>query len=94
MLARLKKRDHEEYVLRRAKELAESGRFTGWLGIEFELRYVEGFDLARAWLNYAPIREELDIICGQAKTRSSIASGVALRTKVGPPGQNHPSART
>jgi hypothetical protein len=72
MRARLKKRDQEVYVLRRAKELAESGRFTGWLGIEFELRYGEGFELARAWLDYAPVREELDIICRQAQSRRSL----------------------
>jgi hypothetical protein len=69
MHARLKKRDQEKYVLRRAKELAESGRFTGWLGIEFELRYAEGFELARAWLGYAPVKDELDIICRQARAR-------------------------
>jgi hypothetical protein len=73
MCARLKKRDHEEYVLRRAKELAESGRFSGWLGIEFELRYGEGFELARVWLDYAPLREELDIICRQAQAKRSRA---------------------
>jgi hypothetical protein len=72
MPAKLKKRDQEEYVLRRAKELAESGRFTGWTGIEFELRYAEGFELARAWLDYAPVREELDLICRQARARKSL----------------------
>jgi hypothetical protein len=71
MPARLKKRDQEEYVLRRAKELAASGRFAGWLGIEFELRYGEGFELAHAWLDYPPVRAELDIICQQAKTGRS-----------------------
>jgi hypothetical protein len=74
LLAKLKKRDHEEYVLRRARELAESGRFSGWLGIEFELRYGEGFELAHTWLDYPPVRAELDIICQQAKTRGSLAS--------------------
>jgi hypothetical protein len=74
MHAGLKKRDKEKYVLRRAKELAESGRFTGWLGIEFELRYTEGFELARAWLDYAPVKDELDIICRQARARKSRGS--------------------
>jgi hypothetical protein len=75
MTARLKKRDQEEYVLRRAKELAESGRFSGWMGIEFELRYGEGFELAHAWLDYPPVRAELDIICQQAKTGRSLDLG-------------------
>jgi hypothetical protein len=36
------KKFREEYVRRRARELAESGRFERWQGIEFELRFVEG----------------------------------------------------
>jgi hypothetical protein len=53
LLARLKKRDQEEYVLRRAKELAESGRFSGWMGIEFELRYGEGLNwLTLGWTTH------------------------------------------
>jgi hypothetical protein len=52
-------KQREEYVRRRARELAESGRFSGWLGIEFELRYVEGFQEARVWSEEVPIREEL-----------------------------------
>jgi hypothetical protein len=71
MTARLKKRDQEEYVLRRAKELAESGRFSGWMGIQFELRYGEGFELAHTWLDYPPLRAELDNICQEAKTKTS-----------------------
>jgi hypothetical protein len=64
-----KKKDREEYVRRRAKELAESGRFEGWQGIEFELRFVEAFPEAGVWLGNRPIREELDILCRQAKSR-------------------------
>jgi hypothetical protein len=40
---RLKRRDLKEHVLHRARELAESGRFEGWQGIEFQLRFFEGF---------------------------------------------------
>jgi hypothetical protein len=54
-----KKKDREEYVRRRARELADSGRFERWQGIEFELRFVEGFPEARIWLAGEPIREEL-----------------------------------
>jgi hypothetical protein len=63
------RKNSKEYVRRRAKELAESGRFSGWLGIEFELRYVEGLQKARVWLDSEPIRDELDILCRQAKSR-------------------------
>jgi hypothetical protein len=69
-----RKRDHKDYVRRRTLELAESGRFEGWLGIEFELRYVEGFQKARIWLDYGPIREELDILCRYARTRKSAST--------------------
>jgi hypothetical protein len=63
------RRNNSEYVHRRAIELAKSGRFSGWLGVEFELRYVEGLQKARVWLDSEPIREELDILCRQAKSR-------------------------
>ena len=39
---RLKRGQEKEYVLRRAKELAEFGRFEGWQGIEFQLRLFDG----------------------------------------------------
>jgi hypothetical protein len=71
MRAASKRRDHQQYVLRRAKELAESGQFAGWLEIELELRYVEGFQQARIWLDDVTIREELDIVCQRARTRGS-----------------------
>jgi hypothetical protein len=63
------KRDRKMYVRRRARELAASGRFSGWLSIEFELRYVEGHQQARIWLDDVLIREELDILCQQARSR-------------------------
>jgi hypothetical protein len=63
-----KKRELKEHVLRRARELAESGRFEGWQGIEFELRFFEGFPKARTWL-IGPFRRELDDLCRQAKSR-------------------------
>jgi hypothetical protein len=57
------------YVSRRAKELAESGQFERWQGIEFELRFIEGVSEARVWLGNSHIRDELDILCRQAKSR-------------------------
>jgi len=56
-----KKKDREEYVRRRAKELAESGRFERWQGIEFELRFVEGLPEAGVWLGNQ--QDEVDILC-------------------------------
>jgi hypothetical protein len=63
------KKFREEYVRRRARQLAESGRFERWQGIEFELRFVEGVREAGAWLGNEPLREELDILCQRAKWR-------------------------
>ena len=41
------RRDLKEHVLRRARELAESGRFEGWQDIEFQLRFFDGIPKAR-----------------------------------------------
>jgi hypothetical protein len=68
-----KKRELKEHVLRRARELAESGRFEGWKGIEFELRFFEGFPKARIWL-VGPVRRQLDILCRHARIRKSVST--------------------
>jgi hypothetical protein len=68
-MAPRKRKDREEYVRQRARELAESGRFERWQAVEFQLRFIEGLPEARIWLGSQPIREELDILCQQAKSR-------------------------
>jgi hypothetical protein len=68
-----KKRELKEHVLRRARQLAESGRFEGWQGVEFELRFFEGFSKARIWL-VGPFRRELDVLCRNARIWSRSAS--------------------
>jgi hypothetical protein len=70
---RLQRRDLKEHVLRRAKELADSGRFEGWQGIEFQLRFFEGFAKARTWID-GPLRKELDALCRNPRIRSRLAS--------------------
>jgi hypothetical protein len=70
---RLKRRDLKEHVLRRARELADSGRFEGWEGIEFQLRFFEGFPRARIWID-GPLRKELDALCRNARIWSRLAS--------------------
>jgi hypothetical protein len=59
----VKKRNRRQYVIRRARELAETGKYARWNAIEFELRFVEGIEEARGWLADRPIRDELDGIC-------------------------------
>jgi hypothetical protein len=73
MPKRLKRRDLKEHVLRRARELAESGRFDGWHSIEFQLRFFEGFTRARIWID-GPLRKELDALCRNARIWSRLAS--------------------
>lgn len=63
----MKKRERQEYVYRRARELAMSGECVDWLGVEFVLRYQDGFGEARQWLDSHSIREELDRLCEQAR---------------------------
>jgi hypothetical protein len=58
--------DRMIHIRRRARELAKSGRFEGWRGIEFELRVVEGLPEACALLASGPVRQDLDVLCQQA----------------------------
>jgi len=53
----------------KARELARSGKFYGYLPIEFELRFEDGFAEAREWLYRTATREELDRICQKARMR-------------------------
>jgi hypothetical protein len=62
-------RDNRKGYLRsRARELAMSGRFERWQGIEFELTFVEGLPEARTLLSGRSIRKTLDTLCRQART--------------------------
>jgi hypothetical protein len=63
----LKRNEQEAYVHRRARELAATGRFSGWAGIVFQLGYFEGFPLANTWLNYSSMVEELNGACQTAR---------------------------
>jgi hypothetical protein len=67
---RIKRREQKEAFLRRARELAETGRFEGWQGIEFQLRFFDGFPKARIWID-GPLRKELDALCRNARIRRS-----------------------
>ena len=60
--------DKLKSVQAKARKLAESGEYYGWLPIKFELRFEEGYAEAREWLNSPVTWEELDSLC--QKTRS------------------------
>jgi hypothetical protein len=68
-MTRMRKAERREYVSRRSRELAMSGKFDHWPQIEFELRFIEGFPEARQWLDSHSTRRELDQLCSQAKER-------------------------
>ncbi len=55
----------------KARELARSGKFYGWLPLEFELQFQDGFDVAREWLHRPETREELDQLCQEARHRAN-----------------------
>ena len=59
--------DKHERMWRRAYELARSGKFPGWITIEWELRFNEGFPEALQLLNKPFIRAELNELCDQAR---------------------------
>jgi hypothetical protein len=59
--------DRHTYVLSRAAELARSGKFSGWVAIEAQLRFVEGYLEARRWLADEYLRMELDRLCIAAR---------------------------
>jgi hypothetical protein len=64
----VKKTERQEYVLRRARELAETGQYSGYQLIELALRH-EGYAEARGWLDNELLRKELDQICLLARRR-------------------------
>lgn len=67
MRLHMNKRDLHEHIMRRARELAESGRFVRWDEIEFELRQREELEGARDFLDNRSIREELNRTCAKAR---------------------------
>jgi hypothetical protein len=54
-------------ILERARELARSGRYPGSESIVAELQTLDGFELARARLEEAEVREQLDRLCDVAR---------------------------
>jgi hypothetical protein len=62
----MKKQERHEYVLRRARELAASGQYSGYQLIEHALRQ-EGYAEARGWLDNDLLRKEIDQICTESR---------------------------
>ena len=62
-----RKAQRENDIRSRAREMAASGEYGGWLIIEQVLRFQRGYPEARSVLDNAYIREELDDLCRRAK---------------------------
>jgi hypothetical protein len=59
-------REKENRMWALADQLAKSGRYSGWLPIEWELRE-RGYPRARQLLDNERVREGLDRACAEAR---------------------------
>ncbi len=57
----------------KARALARSGDFYGLRPLVFELRFEEGFHEARAWLELASTKEELERLCQESRAKRKAA---------------------
>jgi hypothetical protein len=71
---RMKKADRQAYVNRRARELAVSGKYSGWLEIARVLVSTEGFSESRIWLDNPLTRREIDDACNRAQAAKAARS--------------------
>ena len=56
-------------VLKRAREMARSGQYADSQGIIAKLKGMKDFESARAWLNEATLRAQLDHLCEMARVQ-------------------------
>ena len=70
-MPRLTKKQQRETIPKRARELAATGNFSGWLAIEHHLRFDEGMPLARQVLDHDFTRKHLDQLCENARRSKS-----------------------
>lgn len=60
---------HEKRILKKAREIAETGRHSGWFHIAMELQLAAGEPLAASVLEREPYRSELDKRCDEVRLR-------------------------
>ena len=65
-MKRRSKQQRQEDALRRARELARSGKCRDYLDIERSLTS-EGYPEARDWLDRQSLRDDLKTLCDQAR---------------------------
>lgn len=66
----MKQAQLKDQALRRAEELARSGKYTDYVLIEHALK-MEGYKRARIWLDDSFIRQELNELCRQSRAVST-----------------------
>ena len=75
-------KDALEYMQRRARESARSGKFVGWRSVAFELQFEPGLkevfwrhsasgEDACEWLHSPATKEEIDRLCFEARLSSA-----------------------
>jgi len=63
----MKKTQLKDQALRRAEQLAGTGKYADYVLIEPTLK-MEGYKQARLWLNDSFIRQTLDDLCAQSRS--------------------------
>lgn len=71
---RMRKAEREAFIRRKARELAETGEYQNWHGIEAQLRLREGWPEALTVLDNNLLREELDVACQRATGKPAYAT--------------------
>ena len=66
----MKKSDREQRTVKKAREIAKSGRHIGWWYVASELQFQGGDPQAIKILEQEPIRSELDRLCQQSLKRT------------------------
>jgi hypothetical protein len=68
----VKKAERAAYIRKKAREMAATGEYSGWLIIEQMLRFRHGLHEARTVLDEQYVRRELDEICKRAQERRTL----------------------
>jgi hypothetical protein len=61
--------DSVQRVQARARELAKSGKYSGWRALAFALQFEPGFFDAYGWIYSPSTKEELEALCQEAGRR-------------------------
>jgi hypothetical protein len=64
----MSKTEREQRILKKAEEIARSGRHVGWWYVATELQFERERPLAISILEKEPFRSKLDSICEEARS--------------------------